>query len=271
MAIAALNSAASGLRALSTEIDVVANNLSNAETNGFKASRVNFEDLMYMQLKQPGTISGNGDVVPAGLFVGLGTKISNTEIDLTQGSPAGTSNPLDVAISGDGFFKVKVMDSLGDGTAYTRNGAFFINNTGQMVLGMGDGYQLIPSVKFPPGTTADQVGIGQDGLITITLPGSTAKTTVGQLQLSIFPNPQGLKLLGGSLYQQTDSSGAPLTSNPEANGAGLTLQSFLETSNVDPVKELVTLIETQRAFEMNSQSIQTADQALKTIANLRNG
>jgi flagellar basal-body rod protein FlgG len=268
MAIAALNSAATGLKALSTEIDVVANNLANAETTGFKASRVNFEDLMYMQLKQPGVSSGAGQISPAGIFVGLGTKISNTQIDLTQGSPNSTDRPLDVAIQGDGFFRVKVMSSLGDGTAYTRNGNFFINSTGNLVVGMGDGYTLIPPIKIPPGTTDDEIGISQDGVITVTQPGTNTQTTIGQLQLSIFPNPQGLKLLGGSLYQQTDASGAPITANPEQNGSGLILQDFLESSNVDPVKELVQLIKTQRSFELNSQSIQTADQALQTITNL---
>jgi flagellar basal-body rod protein FlgG len=271
MAIAALNSAATGLRALSTEIDVTANNLANAETNGFKASRVNFEDLMYMQLKQPGSTSTSGATSPGGIFVGLGTKVSNTELDLSQGSPESTDNPLDVAISGDGFFRVKVMDSLGDGTAYTRNGSFFINATNDLVLGMGDGYKLVPPIKVPPGTTNDQINISQDGLITVSTPGSNTKTTVGQLQLSIFPNPQGMQLLGGSLYQQTEASGPPVASDPQTNGTGLTLQNFLESSNVDPVKELVSLIKTQRSFELNSQSIQTADQALQTIANLRKG
>jgi flagellar basal-body rod protein FlgG len=271
MAIAALNSAATGLRALSTQIDVVANNLSNAQTTGFKSSRVNFEDLMYMALRQPGINSGGADnnLSPAGIFVGLGTKISNTQIDLTQGSPDNTNNPLDIAIQGDGFLRVKVMDGLGDGTAYTRNGAFFINSQNELVVGIGDGYQLVPPIKIPTGTTADEIGISQAGLITVTPPNSNTQQTVGQLQLSIFPNPDGLKLLGGSLYQQTDSSGAPTTVNPETNGSGMILQNYLEDSNVDPVKELVNLIKTQQAFELNSQSIQTADQVLQTIANLK--
>jgi flagellar basal-body rod protein FlgG len=269
MAIAALNSAATGLRALSSQIDVISNNLANAETTGFKASRVNFEDLMYMTLKQPGVTSGQGDISPAGIYVGLGTKISNTELDLSQGSPDSTDNPLDVAIQGDGFFRVKVLSTLGDGTAYTRNGGFFINSTGQLVLGVGDGYTLDPPITVPPGTTADQVGISQDGLVTVTSPTTNTKTTIGQFKISLFPNPQGLKLLGGSLYQQTESSGAPTTQNPETNGAGLVLQNYLESSNVDPVKELVNLIKTQQSFQLNSQSIQTADQALQTIANLK--
>jgi len=269
MAIAALNSAATGLRALSTQIDVVSNNLANAETTGFKASRVNFEDLMYMPLKQPGVTGVDGNFSPAGVYVGLGTRISNTELDLSQGSPDSTNNPLDIAIQGNGFFRVKVLSSLGDGTAYTRNGGFFINSTGELVVGMGDGYTLVPPIKVPPGTTSDQIGISQDGLVTVTSPTTNTKTTVGQLQLSLFPNPQGLKLLGGSLYQQTDSSGPPTSQNPEAGGAGLVLQNYLESSNVDPVKELVSLIKTQQSFELNSQSIQTADQALQTIANLK--
>jgi flagellar basal-body rod protein FlgG len=271
MAITALNSAATGLRALSTRIDVVANNLANAETTAFKRSRVNFEDLMYLTLKQPGTTSSTGDISPAGIFVGLGTKISNTEIDLEQGSPESTNNPLDVAIQGNGFFRVKVMDGLGDGTAYTRNGAFFVNKDGSLVLGMGDGYKLVPDIKIPAGVPNDQIGISQSGEISVTQPGTNTKQVVGQLKLYQFPNAQGLKLLGGSLYQETISSGAPLESNPEQNGAGTILDNFLESSNVDPVKELVTLIKTQRSFELNSQSIQTADQALQTIGNLRRG
>jgi flagellar basal-body rod protein FlgG len=269
MAIAALNSAATGLRALSTQIDVVANNLANSQTTGFKASRVNFEDLMYQELKQPGLSTANGDISPAGIFVGLGTKISNTQLDLSTGSPDNTNFPLDVAIEGDGFFRVKVLDTLGDGTAYTRNGAFYINNNNELVLGIGDGYQLVPPIKVPAGTVASQIGISEDGIITITQSGSTNKTTVGQLQLAQFPNAEGLNNLGGSLYQETNASGAPTFNNPGQNNTGLVLQNYLEESNVDPVKELVQLIKTQRAFEMNSQSIQTADQALQTIANLK--
>src|SRR5215210_2644507 len=153
MAIAALHSAATGLRALSTRIDVVANNLANAETTAFKRSRVNFEDLMYLQLKQPGTTNQAGDLTPAGIYVGLGTRISNTQVDLEQGSLENTNRPLDLGISGNGFFKVKILDSIGKGFGYTRNGNFFVNNEGQLVLGMGDGYKLDPPVTIPPGVT----------------------------------------------------------------------------------------------------------------------
>jgi flagellar basal-body rod protein FlgG len=269
MAITALYSAATGLRALSTDIDVIANNLSNAETTAFKSSRVNFEDLFYQTLKEPGTTSGNGDISPSGIYVGLGTNISNTQLDLTQGSLENTGRDLDVGIQGNGFFRVKVLSTLGDGTAYTRNGNFFVNNAGQLVVGMGDGYTLIPPITIPTGVTS--ITISQDGVITGLKPGATNPSQIGQITINQFVNPQGLNLLGGSLYQETQSSGPPITSNPGDQGSGELLQNFLESSNVDPVTELVTLIQVQRAFELNSQSIQTADQALQTITNLRRG
>jgi flagellar basal-body rod protein FlgG len=269
MAITALHSAATGLRALSTRIDVVANNLANAETTAFKRSRVNFEDLMYLQLKQPGTTNAAGDLTPAGIYVGLGTRISNTQVDLEQGSLENTNRPLDMGISGNGFFKVKILDSIGNGFGYTRNGNFFVNNNGQLVLGMGDGYKLDPPINIPPGVT--EISVSESGIVQVLEPGKEEKTQVGQLKLTQFINPQGLNLLGGSIYVPTEASGQPIESNAGEDGSGKILQAFLEASNVDPVKELVTLIKTQRSFELNSQSIQTADQALQTIANLRRG
>jgi len=268
MAITALHSAATGLRALSTRIDVVANNLANAETTAFKRSRLNFEDLFYLTLRQPGTVNAAGDVSPAGISVGLGTKISNSQIDLEQGSLENTGRPLDVGISGQGFFAIKILDSLG-GTGYTRNGNFFVNKAGELVLGIGDGYKLIPPINIPKG--AVDVTISADGRIDVTQAGTTNKQQVGQLKLTQFVNPQGLQLQGGSIYTETQSSGTPTDFTPGEGGTGQILQGFLESSNVDPVKELVTLIKTQRAFELNSQSIQTADQALQTIGNLRRG
>jgi len=269
MAVTALYSAATGLRGLSTAIDVIANNLANAETNAFKASRVNFEDLFYQTEKAPGTTSGNGDISPAGIFVGLGTQISNTQLDLTEGSMQNTGNSLDVGIQGSGFFRVKVLSTLGDGTAYTRNGQFFVNSANQLVVGMGDGYELVPPITIPTGAT--NIQISTDGIITGIKAGQTTPTQLGQFKLSQFVNPQGLNLLGGNLYQETVASGPPIDSTPGDQGSGQLQQSYLESSNVDPVNELVTLIKTQRAFEMNSQSIQTADQALQTITNLRHG
>src|SRR5439155_6402686 len=148
MAIQALNSAATGLRALSTRIDVVANNLANAETTAFKGSRVNFEDLMYLTLKPPGTTNSAGDISPSGIFVGLGVKISNTQLDLSPGSLENTNRQFDVGIQGQGFFKVKILNTIGDGIGYTRNGNFFVNADGQLVLGMGDGYKLDPPISI---------------------------------------------------------------------------------------------------------------------------
>src|SRR5438105_4188655 len=198
MAITALHSAATGLRALSTRIDVVANNLANAETTAFKRSRVNFEDLMYVEQKRPGITNAAGDLTPAGIYVGLGTRISNTQIDLEQGSLENTGRQLDVGIQGNGFFKVKILDTVGDGIGYTRNGNFFVNNNGELVLGMGDGYKLVPPLTIPPGST--DISISTDGIIECVKPGQNTKTRVGQFAISQFVNPQGLNLLGGSIY-----------------------------------------------------------------------
>lgn len=269
MAIQALNSAATGLRALSTRIDVVANNLANAETLAFKRQRVNFEDLMYLSVKQPGAQNAAGDVTPAGIFVGLGVRISNTQLDVEQGSFENTGRNLDVAISGPGFFKVKLPDTIAEGAGYTRNGNFVVNRDGELVVNIGDGYRLEPPITIPPGVPNDSINVSEDGIVSYIQPGGTTTTTAGQIRIFQFPNPQGLSLLGGSIYTRTDASGDEIESNPGENGAGKAQQGFIEGSNVDPVKELVTLIKTQRAFELNSQSIQTADQALQTIGNLR--
>src|SRR5436190_7187893 len=208
MAITAHHSAATGLRALSQRIDVVANNLANAETTAFKRSRVNFEDLMYLTLKQPGTTNAVGEISPAGIFVGLGTKVSNTQLDLEQGSMESTGRPLDVGIQGNGFFRVKILDTIGDGTGYTRNGNFFVNDKGELVLGMGDGFKLVPPVTIPTGTT--DITISTDGTISVIKAGQLAKTNVGQLHLTQFVNAQGLSLLGGSIYTETEASGPPI-------------------------------------------------------------
>ena len=266
MAIQALNSAATGLRALSTRIDVIANNLANAETMAFKRSSTNFEDLMYLTLRQPGAQNSSGDVSPTGLFVGLGTKLSNTTIDLEQGPLDQTNGPLDMAIQGNGFFQVKTIPSIGNGVGYTRAGNFVQNKDGDLILNIGDGYRLIPPINIPRG--ASQITIGTDGTVSYLKPGATARSTAGQMQIAQFTNAQGLQLLGGSIYVETDASGPPIVSNPGEQGSGQILQGFTEGSNVDPVKELVTLIKTQRSFELNSQSIQTANQALQTIGNL---
>jgi flagellar basal-body rod protein FlgG len=222
---------------------------------------------MYLQYKQPGTTDSAGDVSPAGISVGLGTKISNTSLDMTQGSLESTGINTDVAIEGNGFFKIKILPTVGDGIGYTRNGSFFQNKNGDLVVGIGDGYTLIPNINIPTGATG--ISIAQDGNVNYVPKGANTSVSAGQITLNQFVNPQGLKLQGGSIYTETNASGPPVVSNPGENGAGQLLEGQLETSNVDPVKELVTLIKTQRSFELNSQSIQTADQALQTIANIK--
>ena len=264
MAITALHAAASGLRALSTQIDVVSNNLANAETTAFKASRVNFQDLVYQEFsnsfrhrQRPGR-----RVPPSGIFVGLGTRVDNTQIDLTQGSMQSTNRPLDVAIQGEGFFAIKVMPGFGNGIGWATHatGSFFVNNKSELVLGIGDGYRLSPPITIPTGVSSNSISIGSDGTVQVAS-GNGTKRTIGQLQITQFVNPQGLQLLGGSIYQQTDASGPADYDDSGRPRAGLTQPGgFSSKSNVDPVTELVTLIKTQRAFEMNSQSIQTADQ-----------
>ena len=171
-----------------------------------------------------------------------------------------------LGIQGNGFFPIKILDSLG-GVGYTRNGTFFVNEKGDLIVGIGNGYELIPPINV--GTNAADVSIDTNGTVEVVQPNTNTKKAVGQIKLAQFVNPQGLNLVGGSIYTATESSGQPILSFPGVDGAGQLQDGYLEASNVDPVKELVTLIETQRAFELNSQSIQTADQALQTIGNLR--
>lgn len=267
MAITALHSAATGLSALSTELDVIANNLANINTTGFKSSRVNFEDLLYQEKAQPGVENANGDQRPTGLFVGLGTRISGTQLNFSQGDPISTSRDLDMTIDGQGFFQVRTQPNQGTGVAYTRAGNFFLNSDGEIVLGNTDGPRLEPPIAIPTDTT--KIEVANDGTVYAYEPGSVTPTNVGQLQLAAFVNPAGVKPLGGNLYVETVASGPPIIGNPAEGQFGNIIQGFLEGSNVNPVKELVSLIKTQRAFEMNSQSIQAADKTLQTINNLR--
>jgi flagellar basal-body rod protein FlgG len=265
MAIIALHSAATGLKALSSQLDVISNNIANANNNGFKANRANFEDLMYQYLQDPGAKNALGDTIPNGIGVGYGVRLSSTQIDMTQGSVVGqTNSPYDLCINGDGFFRVRVLSSQGDGLAYTRTGVFTVNRDNELVTASG-GYKLDPAITIPEGAT--NVVIGQDGRITATVDGEQQDVTT--MQLSRFPNPQGLMQIGGNLYQQTEASGPPTTGTPGSDSLGTLLQNALEASNVDPVRELVDLIKTQRTFELNSQTIQAADQMLQQISNLR--
>ncbi len=266
MAIAALHSAASGLSALATNIDVIANNLANVNNAGFKGSRVNFEDLLYEEKMQPGVENENGDQRPAGLYVGLGTRVSNTQLDLSTGSPQITDRPLDLMINGNGFYQVQI--NRGETTtAYTRSGNFFLNSEGDIVLGNSNGPRLEPNINIP--ADAQEISISDDGRIFAQLPGQANLQEQGQIQLASFVNPHGLSQIGGNLYIESAASGPPNESNPGTGNFGTILQGALESSNVDPVRELVELIKAQRAFEMNSQTIQAADSTLQVVSNLR--
>lgn len=263
MAIIALQSASTGLSALNTRLDVIANNLANVNTTGFKASRVNFQDLLYIERAQPGTENAIGDRRPTGLYVGLGVRVAGTQVDFTQGALITTDRPLDVVIDGDGFFQVQIED----GIAYTRAGHFALNADGEIVLANDQGRRLQPVITIDE--DAEQISITADGKVLVRLPGDTALQEAGQIELATFINPAGLKQIGENLWVETDASGPPSTGNPGEDNRGLVRQGALEASNVDPTRELVELIRTQRAFEMNSQAIRAADEALRNVANLR--
>jgi flagellar basal-body rod protein FlgG len=267
MAIIALQSASTGLSALSTSLDVIANNLANSNTDGFKASRANFQDLLYVERAQPGVENANGDQRPTGLYVGLGVRVSGTQVDFAQGAPNATDRPLDIMIDGEGFFQVEIEDDIGEGLAYTRAGNFSLNEDGELVLATSEGRRLLPGITIDEGAT--NVTITADGRVNVDLPGSIQPVEAGVIEIATFINPAGLKQIGENLYIPSAASGDAELGEPAEGGRGKILQGFVEASNVDPVKELVNLIRTQRAFELNSQSIQAADEALKTIGQMR--
>ncbi len=267
MAIIALHSASTGLSALSTELDVIANNLANVNTNGFKSSRVNFQDLFYEERAQPGVENANSDQRPTGLYVGLGTKVSGTQLDFSQGPAHATEREYDLAITGSGFFQVQVEDELGEGLAYTRAGNFARNADGELVMANSEGRRLEPSIEIPQ--DAEGVNIGEDGTVTVRVPGSNDPVEIGRIELALFINPAGLRQIGENLYLPSAASGEAQLGDPREGGRGALQQGMLEGSNVEPVQELVKLIKTQRAFEMNSQSIQAADEVLQTVGRLR--
>jgi flagellar basal-body rod protein FlgG len=268
MAINALQSAATGLSALNTKMDVIANNLANVNTEGFKSSRANFQDLLYVEKAQPGVENAHGDQRPTGLYVGLGVRVSGTQVSFEEGASLNTGRELDVRITGLGFFKVQVEDGLaGGGVAYTRAGNFSTNSEGELVLANDQGRRLEPGIIVP--TDAISISIGPDGRVSVLQPGQTAPVEVGQIQIATFINPAGLKQLGENLFGETEASGAPVEGNPGEDHFGRLAQGQLEASNVDPAFELIELIRTQRAFEMNSNSIKAADETLRNIAQLR--
>jgi len=264
MAITALHTAATGMEALSTKIDVIANNIANAETVGFKSSRVNFQDLLYQIRAQPGVQTSTETAAPLGTQIGLGVLVSNTQINFRQGSAMQGTN-LDAMIEGDGFFQVELADGR---TAYTRAGNFIRNADGELVLGNSMGYRLEDSPTIPEDIPTRDVSIGSNGEIT-GLDENGRQQVFGQIQLARFANPGGLIQYGSNVYLETEASGPPVEGEPGEEGLGQLKGGYLELSTTEAVTELVELIKTQRVFQMNSQSIQTADQALQVVANLR--
>lgn len=250
-----------GLDAQQTKMDVVANNLANVSTNGFKRARAVFEDLMYQTLRQPGAQSSQQTQLPSGLQLGTGVRPVSTENIFTQGAPQPTDNPRDVFINGVGFFQVLLPDGT---TAYTRDGAFQSDFNGQLVT--SSGYMVQPAITIPP--NADKITIARDGTVSVTVLGSPGSIQVGNIQMANFINPAGLQKTGENLYMETASSGTPNQNAPGTNGLGLLMQGYVESSNVNVVEELVSMIQTQRAYEMNSKSIETSDQMLQRLAQL---
>jgi flagellar basal-body rod protein FlgG len=250
-----------GLDAQQTQMDVIANNLANVSTTGFKRSRAVFEDLLYQTIRQPGAQSSQQTQLPSGLQLGTGVRPVATERIFTQGNLQQTSNDKDVAIQGQGFFQVLLPDGT---TAYTRDGSFQIDNQGQLVT--ASGFPVQPAINIP--NNAQSLTIGRDGTISITQPGSAATTQIGALQLATFINPAGLQGKGENLYVETAASGAANTNTPGTNGSGLLSQGYIETSNVSVVEELVNMIQTQRAYEINSKAITTSDQMLQKLTQM---
>ena len=250
-----------GLDAQQTQMDVISNNLANVSTSGFKRSRAVFEDLLYQTLRQPGAQSSQQTQLPSGLQLGTGVRPVATERIFTQGNLQQTSNNKDVAIQGAGFFQVLLPDGA---TAYTRDGSFQVDSQGQLVT--SSGFVVQPALTIPVNT--ESITVGRDGTVSVTQSGSAQPIQVGSLQLATFINPAGLQAMGENLYVETAASGNANANTPGTNGAGLLSQGYVETSNVNVVEELVNMIQTQRAYEINSKAITTSDQMLQKLTQL---
>ena len=259
----ALDIAGTGMQAQQTNVEVISNNIANMTTTGFKRRRAEFQDLLYQNLRRVGSnTSDNGTVVPSGAQVGLGVKTAAIYRINEQGNLQQTSNSLDVAIKGQGYFQVTLPS--GD-TAYTRDGTFSLSPNGQIVT--ADGYPVGPGITIP--NNAQDVTINAGGEVQVKIPGTTAPQTVGTLQLATFPNEAGLEATGDNLFTQSAASGNPVTGTPAAPGFGSVMQGFVESSNVNVVSEITNLITAQRAYEMNSKVITAGDQMQQTLTNLR--
>lgn len=252
--------AKTGLEAQQTKMSNIANNLANAGTTGFKRGRALFEDLLYQNVRQVGGQTSADTRLPTGLSIGTGVRAAATQKLFSQGNMAQTDNPLDMGIQGRGFFAVQLPDgNLG----YSRDGSFMMNDQGQ--LATSSGYVLQPVINIPEDTQS--ITIGADGTVTVQLASATEVNQVGNIQLTAFANPSGLQAVGQNMFLETSSSGAPQTGTPTLNGLGSLTQGYVETSNVNVVEELVGMIETQRAYEMNSKAISTTDQMLQYLNN----
>ena len=250
-----------GMEAQQTQLDTISNNLANVSTNGYKRAHAVFEDLMYQNLRQAGAASSEQTTLPTGLQVGLGTRAVATSRNFSQGNLQQSGNNLDVAILGNGFFEVQMPDGT---TGYTRDGSFQVNATGQLVT--NNGYPVNPGITIP--VDARSVTIAADGTVSVLLPGEATAQSVGQIQITNFVNPAGLEPRGQNVYAETAASGTPNTGAPGQGGLGSLRQGFVETSNVNVVEELVAMIQTQRAYELNSKAIQTSDQMLQKLGQL---
>jgi flagellar basal-body rod protein FlgG len=243
-------------------MDVISNNLANVNTPGFKKSRVDFQDLLYQTLRSAGSTEAQGVEVPTGIQIGLGTTPAATTKIFSQGDFQQTENPLDIVIEGDGFFQILLPDGK---TAYTRDGTFKLDSQGRIVN--SDGFPLDPEITIPAEATS--ISIGSDGTVSVTLPGQTAPQELGQIQIAKFLNPAGLENAGRNLFLATKASGDPIIDTPGNNGLGRLASGFIEMSNVKVVEEMVNMIVAQRAYEVNSKAIQTADEMLSIANNLR--
>jgi len=258
-----LSIAATGMMAQQLNVEVISNNIANMSTSGFKRQRAEFQDLLYQNLRRVGANSSDaGTIIPAGVHIGLGVKTGAVSRIMTQGNMDNTENKLDVAIQGRGFFRVE-MPSGED--AYTRAGSFQIGPDGLLVN--ADGYTIAPGLTIPPEAT--DISISRDGQVQVAIPGQTAPQIVGQLELTTFANEAGLDPLGSNLFAETPASGAPTVGIPATNGLGTLLQGFLETSNVNAVSEITTLITAQRAYEMNAKIITASDEMMSVTSNMK--
>ncbi|MBL8423442.1 MAG: flagellar basal-body rod protein FlgG [Candidatus Accumulibacter phosphatis] len=259
--IRSLWTASTGLTAQQVQIDIIANNLANVSTNGFKQARGIFADLLYQTLRQPGAQSSQTTQIPDGLQIGLGVTPVSTGRIFTQGSLQQTGNSLDMAIDGAGFFQVLLPDGT---TAYTRDGSFQKDNQGQIVT--ANGYPLQPAITIP--AQALTVTVATDGVVSITLPTTTAPVQIGTIQVATFVNNGGLQSVGENLYLETASSGTATPNTPGTNGSGVVVQNYVEASNVNVAQELVLMIQTQRAYELNAKVVTTSDQMLARLTQL---